>query len=203
MESTPRPSGLGVARRRRGEDAIRVLLFLAAAISVLTTVGILVALLTETFKFFGDVGIGNLFSDKTWSPLFNPPEYGIRQLLIGTFLVTGIAILVAIPLGLGSAIYLSEYASPRARRDHQADPRDPGRHPDDRPRLLRPDLARPDLPPRPARAGRRCLQATARFSMSATGIVPSSPRSQGSRASRKASSTVICCPSGQTMNTSH
>ena len=116
LRSTPRPQGLGVARRHRGEEGIRVLLFLAAAISVLTTVGILVALLTETFKFFGDVGISNLFSDQTWSPLFNPPEYGIRQLLIGTFLVTGIAILVAIPLGLGSAIYLSEYASPRARK---------------------------------------------------------------------------------------
>jgi phosphate transport system permease protein len=116
MESTPRPSGLGVARRRWGEDAIRALLFLAAAISVLTTVGILVALLNETFKFFGDVGFSELLSDKTWSPLFNPPDYGIRQLVIGTFLVTGIAVVVAIPLGIGSAIYLSEYATPRTRR---------------------------------------------------------------------------------------
>ena len=116
MGPAPRLQGLGAARRRRGEEVIRGALFVAAAISVLTTVGILVALLTETLKFFGDVGIGHLFSDEVWSPLFNPPEYGVRQLLIGTFLVTGIAILVAIPLGLGSAIYLSEYASPRARR---------------------------------------------------------------------------------------
>jgi phosphate transport system permease protein len=116
VKATPRPEGLGVARRRWGEEIIRALLFLAAGISVLTTVGILVALLTETFKFFGDVGVGQLITDKKWSPLFNPPEYGIRQLLIGTFLVTGIAVLVAIPLGIGSAIYLSEYASPRQRR---------------------------------------------------------------------------------------
>jgi phosphate transport system permease protein len=116
MESTPRPTGLGVARRRRGEDAIRALLFLATAISVLTTIGILVALLNETIKFFGDVGIGRLVTDAKWSPLFADPQYGIRQLLIGTFLVTGIAIVVAIPLGIGSAIYLSEYASPRGRR---------------------------------------------------------------------------------------
>jgi phosphate transport system permease protein len=116
MEATPRPSGLGVRRRRWGEEAIRVALLAAAGISVLITVGILVALLTESIKFFGDVGIGHLITDAKWSPLFSPAEYGIRQLLIGTFLVTGIAVLVAIPLGIGSAIYLSEYASPRSRK---------------------------------------------------------------------------------------
>jgi phosphate transport system permease protein len=88
----------------------------AAAISVLTTVGILVALLSETVSFFGDVGIGRFVTDAVWAPLFSDPHYGIRQLLIGTFLVTGIAILVAVPLGIGAAIYLSEYASARARR---------------------------------------------------------------------------------------
>jgi phosphate transport system permease protein len=116
MKATPRPESLGVAGRRWGEDAIRALLFLATAISVLTTIGILVALLNETIKFFGDVGIGRLVTDTKWSPLFADPQYGIRQLLIGTVLVTGIAIIVAIPLGIGSAIYLSEYASPRGRR---------------------------------------------------------------------------------------
>jgi phosphate transport system permease protein len=106
---------LGVAKPRRGEQVIKALLFTAAAISVLTTVLILVALLKEAVSFFGDVGL-DFFSDSTWAPLFEPASFGIRQLLVGTFMVTGIAILVAVPIGLGSAVYLSEYASPRVRR---------------------------------------------------------------------------------------
>jgi phosphate transport system permease protein len=106
---------LGVARRRWGEEAIRALLLAAAAISILTTVGIVFALIEESISFFGDVGT-RFFTDSKWSPLFADPQYGIWQLLNGTFLITGIAILVAVPLGLGSAIYLSEYASPRTRR---------------------------------------------------------------------------------------
>ncbi len=108
-------SPLGVAKPRRGEQVIKALLVLAAAISVLTTVLIVVALLKEAISFFGDVGL-DFFTDSEWSPLFSDPQYGIRQLLIGTFMITGIAILVAVPVGIGSAIYLSEYASPRARR---------------------------------------------------------------------------------------
>jgi phosphate transport system permease protein len=112
----PGAPALGATSRRWGEKAIRTALFAAAAVSVLTTLGILVALLRETIGFFSDVGISHFFADDTWAPLFSPPEYGIWQLINGTFLITGIAILLAIPLGLGSAIYLSEYASPRARR---------------------------------------------------------------------------------------
>jgi phosphate transport system permease protein len=106
---------LGVRRRRGGEEVIRALLFLAAAISVLTTVGILVALLTESIPFFREVGT-KFFTESEWSPLFADPQFGIWPLLNGTFLITGIAILVAVPIGLGSAVYLSEYASPRVRK---------------------------------------------------------------------------------------
>jgi phosphate transport system permease protein len=106
---------LGVARRRWGEEAIRALLFVAAAISVLTTVGIVFALIEESISFFDEVGT-RFFTDSKWSPLFADPQYGIWQLINGTFLITGIAILVAVPLGLGSAVYLSEYASPRVRK---------------------------------------------------------------------------------------
>jgi phosphate transport system permease protein len=113
---TPRPSGLGVHRRRWGEEAIRVGLFAAAAISVLTTTLIVVALLRETIAFFGEVPISAFITDAKWSPLFSDPQYGIWQLVNGTLLITGIAILLAIPLGIGSAIYLSEYASPRTRK---------------------------------------------------------------------------------------
>ena len=106
---------LGVKRRRWGEEVIRALLFCAAAISVLTTIGILIALISESIPFFQEVG-SRFFTETDWSPLFVPPSFGIWPLLNGTFLITGIAIAVAIPLGLGAAIYLSEYATPRVRK---------------------------------------------------------------------------------------
>ena len=112
----PGAPALGATSRRWGEKAIHAALFGAAAISVLTTLGILVALLRETIAFFSEVGIGHFFTDGEWAPLFEPAQYGIWELLNGTFLITAIAILIAIPLGLGSAVYLSEYASPRVRR---------------------------------------------------------------------------------------
>ncbi len=106
---------LGVKRRRWGEEVIRALLFFATAISVLTTIGIVIALLSETIPFFQEVGT-KFFTETEWAPLFADPTFGIWPLLLGTFLITGIAILVAVPLGLGSAVYLSEYATPRVRR---------------------------------------------------------------------------------------
>jgi phosphate transport system permease protein len=110
------PGVLGVARRRRHEDVIRGLLFLAAMLSIVTTIGIVMSLLTETVRFFGDVGIGKFLFGTEWSPLFNNPSFGVLPLVTGTLLITGICLLVAIPLGLGAAIYLSEYASPRIRK---------------------------------------------------------------------------------------
>jgi phosphate transport system permease protein len=115
-DAAPRTPVLGAARRRWGEDAIKAALFAAAVISVLTTLGIVASLLGETIKFFQDVGVGSFITDGDWKPLFADPQFGIWPLINGTLLVTGIAILVAIPVGLGSAIYLSEYASPRTRR---------------------------------------------------------------------------------------
>jgi phosphate transport system permease protein len=112
---TPGAKPLGVRRRRWGEEVIRAALFVAAAISILTTIGIVFALVEESIPFFREVGTA-FFNFDDWAPLFNPPSYGIWQLLNGTFLITGIAIFVAIPVGIGSAVYLSEYASPRARR---------------------------------------------------------------------------------------
>jgi phosphate transport system permease protein len=115
VDGAPRARALGVRRRRWGEEAIRAALFVAAAISALTTILIVVALLKESVPFFKDVGL-DFITDTEWSPLFSDPQFGIRQLLIGTFLVTAIGVVVAVPIGLGSAIYLSEYASPRTRR---------------------------------------------------------------------------------------
>jgi phosphate transport system permease protein len=107
---------LGAARRRWGEEFIKALLILAALLSVLTTTGIVVALLRETIDFFGSVGITDFLFGTKWTPLFNPGSFGVIPLVIGTFLITGIALLVAAPLGLGAAIYLSEYAKPRTRK---------------------------------------------------------------------------------------
>jgi phosphate transport system permease protein len=115
-DAVPRNPILGTARRRRGEQAIKGALFLAALISVLTTFGIVASLLGETIKFFQDVGVGSFITDGDWKPLFSDPQFGIWPLINGTLLVTGIAILVAVPIGLGSAIYLSEYASRRVRK---------------------------------------------------------------------------------------
>jgi phosphate transport system permease protein len=114
--AAPRASALFASRRRRHEDVIRVLLFLAAAISVLTTIGIVASLLTETIRFFGDVPVTDFLFGTEWSPLFADPHFGVLPLVAGTLLISAISLSVAIPLGLGAAIYLSEYASPRRRK---------------------------------------------------------------------------------------
>jgi phosphate transport system permease protein len=104
------------SRARRGEAFARILLFLCALVSVLTTVGILVALLQPTFEFFGDVNFVDYFTGTAWHPLFKPASFGVLPLVAGTLSTTIWACLVALPLGLGAAIYLSEYARDRTRR---------------------------------------------------------------------------------------
>ena len=112
----PGAPSLRAARRRHGERVIKGLLALAALVSLLTTVGIVVSLVRETITFFGEVGVdGYLFGTK-WTPLFEPPSFGVLPLVAGTFATSAIALLVAVPLGLGGAIYLSEYARPRVRK---------------------------------------------------------------------------------------
>jgi len=95
---------------------IKGLLVCAALISVLTTTGIVISLLGETIAFFGDVGVGAYLTGTKWSPLFQPPSFGVLPLVSGTLIISAVAMLVAAPLGLGAAIYLSEYARPRLRR---------------------------------------------------------------------------------------
>jgi phosphate transport system permease protein len=107
---------LRAARRRWGEDVIKALLVLAAFISVLTTTGIVLSLVEETISFFGDVPVGDFLFGTEWSPLFEPPSFGVLPLVLGTLLVSLIGMAVAVPLGLGAAIYLSEYARPRVRK---------------------------------------------------------------------------------------
>ncbi|CAN5549138.1 phosphate ABC transporter permease subunit PstC [soil metagenome] len=111
------PGGASLAYPpRRGEQVIRVLLMVAAVLSVLTTVGIVISLLLPAISFFTEeAGIFEFLFGSTWDPRISQ-EYGVWPLINGTLLVTGIALLVAVPLGLGIALYLSEYARPRVRR---------------------------------------------------------------------------------------
>jgi phosphate transport system permease protein len=109
------PPALRRARRRYGEDVIKVLLAACALVSVATTVGIVVALLFPALEFFQDIDPWTFLTGTTWSPLFEPPHFGVVPLVVGTLLVTFVACLVAMPFGLGAAIYLSEYARPRTR----------------------------------------------------------------------------------------
>jgi phosphate transport system permease protein len=106
---------LRAQRRRIGEDVVKGVLFLCALISVATTVGIVIALFIPAFEFFQEVSIVDFLTGTEWAPLFEPAHFGVLPLIGGTLLVTLIASIVAMPLGLGAAIYLSEYASPRAR----------------------------------------------------------------------------------------
>jgi len=116
-EARGRPEiSLRAARPRYGEKVIKGLLVLAAFISVLTTTGIVLSLVEETIVFLGDVPIGDFLFGTDWSPLINPPSFGVLPLVSGTFVVGLIAMLVATPLGLGAAIYLSEYARPGVRK---------------------------------------------------------------------------------------
>ncbi|MEV5030181.1 phosphate ABC transporter permease subunit PstC [Paenibacillus sp. LPE1-1-1.1] len=93
-----------------------ILLFLCASVSVLTTIGIVVTLISETYQFFQKVPIFDFLFGTKWSPLIAPKSFGVLPLLSGTLMITFIACLVAIPLGLASAIYLSEYAPKRVRK---------------------------------------------------------------------------------------
>ena len=92
------------------------LLLACASVSVITTIGIIVSLLRPAIQFFSKVSLWKYLTGTDWSPLFQPAGYGIRPLLVGSLVITFIALIVAVPLGLGAAIYLSEYAGERSRR---------------------------------------------------------------------------------------
>ena len=109
------PIVLRAARRRIGEDVIKGVLALCAFVSVATTVGIAVALFVPAFEFFREISLVDFLTGRNWAPLFEPASFGVLPLIGGTLLVTAIASLVAMPLGLGAAVYMSEYAGPRVR----------------------------------------------------------------------------------------
>ncbi|WP_108306997.1 phosphate ABC transporter permease subunit PstC [Metalysinibacillus jejuensis] len=107
----------GKGMKRLIEKLMPILLFTAATLSVLTTFAIVFTLIFETFEFFQRVSITDYLFGTEWLPFSSKePMFGILPLIVGTLKVTFIAIIVAVPLGIASAVYLSEYASDNARR---------------------------------------------------------------------------------------
>jgi phosphate transport system permease protein len=101
---------------KRFEPAIEWALFVCALVSIGTTAGIIIVLAVETWEFLREVPLAEFLAGTEWTPLFAAPRFGVMPLVVGTLLVSSIAMVVALPMGLLSAIYLSEYADPRIRR---------------------------------------------------------------------------------------
>ncbi|MBA0298829.1 phosphate ABC transporter permease subunit PstC [Stenotrophomonas maltophilia] len=109
------PSDAFLRRRHAIDTRIRLVLFVAAALSVLVTFGILYVLLSESLKFFTQVSVVDFLTDTQWTPVFEEKHFGIMTLLSGTLMTTAIALVVAVPAGTILALYLSEFAKPRLR----------------------------------------------------------------------------------------
>jgi phosphate transport system permease protein len=105
-----------IAKRRLADQGVGLLLLAAALSSIAVTLGIVGILLYESATFFAHVSLWEFLTGTDWAPLFANPRYGILPLLSGTLVTTGVALLVALPLGTIVAIYLSEYA-PRVVRE--------------------------------------------------------------------------------------
>ena len=110
------PPALTASSPRYGEKAIKGLLALCAVLSVLTTTAIVISLLAPTIGFFGEVALPDFLFGTDWAPSFTPSSFGVLPLVIGTLSTSFYGMLVAVPVGLLSAIYLSEYAPPKVRK---------------------------------------------------------------------------------------
>jgi phosphate transport system permease protein len=118
----PRPLGgsegpsLQSTNKRYGEKAIIASLFVCGALSVVITIGIVLALLGPAIAFFQVVPVSEFLTGTKWAPRFKPPSYGVLPLVTATLWTTGIAMIVAVPVGLGAAVYLAEYAAEKTRK---------------------------------------------------------------------------------------
>lgn len=115
MTSSARPAAPARAMRSPREAIIEALLFGAAAVGILTTVGIVLALAYETLAFFAEVSPVEYFTGTVWSANIQPYSFGVIPLVVSTLMIALIAILISVPLGLLAAIWLSEFASMRVR----------------------------------------------------------------------------------------
>lgn len=109
------PTTAFLRRRRLMDQSMRLVLFLAATLSVLVTAGIIYVLVSESVTFFRQVPLWDFLTDTQWTPVFEDKHFGIITLLSGTLMTTLIALVVAVPAGTILAIYLSEFARPRVR----------------------------------------------------------------------------------------
>jgi phosphate transport system permease protein len=116
MQPGGSPPRLQATSPRYGEKAIHGLLAACAVLSVLTTTAIVFSLIGPMIGFFEVVPAKEFFFGIDWTPQFEPPSFGVLAIVAGTLNVTIWAVLFAIPIGLGTAVYLSEYASPRVRK---------------------------------------------------------------------------------------
>ena len=104
------------SRRALEERIVRGVLFASALVSVLTTVGIVFSLLSQALGFFQEIGVWEFLTGTRWAPILIPQSFGVLPLVAGTLMVSIIAAAVAVPVGLATAIFLSEYAPDKVRR---------------------------------------------------------------------------------------
>ncbi len=102
-------------RSKQIELIVKIIFGAFALVSIATTIGIIETLIVETVKFFQEVSLWQFLTDDKWTPLFRSAKFGIFVLISATVMTSSIAIMVALPLGLLSAICLSEYATPKVR----------------------------------------------------------------------------------------
>lgn len=114
MQATAMRTSLRSQRKRPVQGFVRIALFLCASVSVLVTAGIVYALVSDTIEFFKDVAPLSFFFSADWAP--QSGDFGVLELVFGTMIITLGAMLIAGPLGVATAIYLSEYAKPLVRR---------------------------------------------------------------------------------------
>jgi phosphate transport system permease protein len=105
-----------IQKLHRAEFIVEKVLMLFAAVSVLTTAIIIFILFEETIVFFGEVPLWDFFTGTQWTPTLQPRSFGIIPLVVGTLMIALGSSIIALPLGLGSAIYLSEYAHKKVRK---------------------------------------------------------------------------------------
>lgn len=107
----------GKKSRQRSEEVIRYILIGCSLVTIATTLGIVLVLLWEAFNFFAEIPLWDFLFGTTWTPLFsgNQQEFGVIPIVMGTLTTSFVAALIALPLGLAAAIYLSEFAKDRAR----------------------------------------------------------------------------------------
>lgn len=105
-----------IKRMRISNVIARNILFLFAIITILTTIGIIASLLKDSIGFFSNVSITDFLFGRKWTPLFSEPSFGVLPLVMGTLIITLVSAVISIPIGLLTAIYLSEYANKRVRK---------------------------------------------------------------------------------------